>query len=101
MYKLNEIAFMVALRSNIAHSRSHLLLLVARTRQEKRVKITVHSTKTCTNLDMSKSNSKSKYQISNWSKYDVSLKQRGSLIFGPSTAAISSLSWNKVLVTYS
>ncbi|NEN87636.1 MAG: hypothetical protein F6K48_01345 [Okeania sp. SIO3H1] len=35
------------------------------------------------NVDMSKSKSKSKsnYRISNWSEYDASLKQRGSLTF--------------------
>ena len=47
---------------------------------------------TCNNVDMSKSKSKSqsksksksksKYRVSNWSEYDASLKQRGSLTFG-------------------
>ncbi|OZH53589.1 hypothetical protein AFK68_16595 [Hydrocoleum sp. CS-953] len=30
---------------------------------------------------MSKSKSKSKYRVSNWSEYDASLRQRGSLTF--------------------
>lgn len=56
------------------------------------------STKTCTNLDMSKfksksnskskSKSKSKYRVSNWSEYDASLKQRGSLTFWLSSEVI-------------
>ncbi|NEP89144.1 MAG: hypothetical protein F6K18_21220 [Okeania sp. SIO2C2] len=36
---------------------------------------------TNTNVDMSKSKSKSKYLLSNWSEYDASLKQKGSLTF--------------------
>ncbi|MDJ0556396.1 MAG: hypothetical protein QNJ68_18545 [Microcoleaceae cyanobacterium MO_207.B10] len=48
--------------------------------------------KTYTNVDMSQSKSKSKskckYRVSNWSEYDASLKQRGSLTFWLSNEVI-------------
>ncbi|NEN93534.1 MAG: hypothetical protein F6K48_33530 [Okeania sp. SIO3H1] len=39
-------------------------------------------------MSKSKSKSKSKYRVSNWSEYDASLKQRGSLTFWLSNEVI-------------
>ena len=45
------------------------------------VKMTVCGTIAYTKANMSKSKSKSKYRLSNWSENNASLKQKGSLTF--------------------